>query len=120
MSRWQVQCVRSVWHIATSLGLTSSNVSHSTVPVAGSSISFGRCHASGVGHQVSRIRVRLRRRSGSLITDHTTWSLNGMGAWPLPWSVDLTSNQISSTAAPDGRRARSPGTIGGQAGTPAW
>ena len=71
-----------MWHIATSLGLTSSNVGFTHL--------FGR----GVGGEVAGVLLAvaatavagfvftwLRRRSGSLLAPIALhWSLNGIGA----------------------------------------
>ena len=71
-----------LWHIATSLGLTSSNVGFTRLFGGGSARHDRRRRARG--HRNGRagfVFTWLRRRSGSLIAPIALhWSLNGFGA----------------------------------------
>ena len=83
-----------LWHIASSLGLTSNNVGFTRIlgggvpgMLAGIALAVGATAAAGF------VFTWLRRRSGSLIAPIALhWSLNGLGALAaaLVWHLSMT------------------------------
>lgn len=116
-----------LWHIATSLGLTSSNVGFTRLFGGGISRAGGRCHAGGVGHRSGRIRVQLAATAQRQPdrTDRTALVAERDGCpgrCPGLAPVDLSS--VRSAARRHRRCGRRSGRPAhdrlGQAGTPAW
>jgi hypothetical protein len=97
-----------MWHIATSLGLTSSNVGFTRLfgggllgTVAGVVLAVAATAVAGF------VFTWLRRRSDSLIAPIALhWSLNGMGALAAAWSGTCRRNRPRQRACPSWRGTR--------------
>ena len=85
-----------LWHIATSLGLTSSNVGFTRILGGGSARHRGRCRAGGGGHRGGRLRLHLaaptqrqpdRADRAALVAERTGRAGGGPGVAP----IDLTA-----------------------------
>lgn len=104
-----------LWHVATSLGLTSSNVGFTRLFGGGFlGMSAGVTLAVLATGAAGFVFSWLRRRSGSLIAPIALhWSLNGSAPSPPPWCgscrpepfSEAPTDHTTSTAAPATRSA---------------